>query len=77
MNEDQLLATADVETVDSALAEYEENASILVHPDMLSRMMEHFPDIFTKQGDTTFYRGTHAISVHNGEDGAVEVMKIS
>ncbi|MDN7242691.1 hypothetical protein QWY14_12835 [Planococcus sp. N028] len=77
MNEDQLLATADVETVDAALAEYGENASILVHPDMLTRMMEHFPDIFTKQGEDIRYRSTHAISVHNGEDGAVEVMEVS
>jgi hypothetical protein len=73
MNEDQLLATADIESVDSALEDYSENAAILVHPDMLNRMMEHFPDIFSKHGDSVRYRSTHPISVHNGEDGAVEV----
>lgn len=77
MNEDQLLATADVESVDSALEDYGDNASILVHPDMLNRMMEHFPDIFTKHGETIRYRSTHAISVHNGEDGTVEVIEVS
>ncbi|PSL41420.1 hypothetical protein B0H99_102103 [Planomicrobium soli] len=76
MNADQLLATADVESVDSALKEYGDNASILVHPEMLNRMMEHFPDIFTKQGETIHYRSTHAISVHNGKDGAIEVLEV-
>ncbi|TWT25158.1 hypothetical protein [Planomicrobium sp. CPCC 101110] len=76
MNEDQLLATADIESVDSALKEYGENASILVHPDMLNRMMTNFPDNFTKQGENIWYRSTHAISVHNGEDGSVEVIEM-
>jgi len=77
MNEDQLVATADIETIDAELAAYGDNASILVHPDMLNRMMEHFPDLFTKQGEDLRYRNTHAISVHNGEDGKVEVMELS
>ena len=73
MNEDQLLATADIESVDSALEDSNEDAAILVHPDMLNRMMEHFPDIFSKRGESIRYRDTHPISVHNGEDGAVEI----
>lgn len=75
MNEEQLLATADVESVDSALDGHEENAAILVHADMLNRMTIHFPDVFSEKGDSIFYRNSHPISAHNGEDGSVEVLE--
>jgi hypothetical protein len=73
MNEDQLLATADVESLDSALDGYSDNAAVMVHSDMLNRMMTHFPDIFSKTGEAILYRNRHPISVHNKEDGDIEI----
>ncbi|MGI2328959.1 hypothetical protein [Planococcus sp. YIM B11945] len=73
MNEDQLLATADIESVDSALDGYEEGAAVHVHQEMLKRMMEHFPDVFLKEGDLVLYREQYPIYTHDREDGDIDV----
>lgn len=75
MNEEQIMATGDLESVKSAVKRNPGDDAVVINLRVFSRLMEYYPTLFKKKGMAIIFEENTHVYFHNGDDSEIKTKK--